>query len=48
MASNEDDRQLESQVSIAEKDYAQLLDEYSHLAPPADGELLHDGAARGD
>ena len=41
MASNEDDRQLESQVSIAEKDYAQLLDEYSHLAPPADGELLH-------
>ncbi|MEO8126743.1 MAG: 30S ribosomal protein S1 [Bryobacteraceae bacterium] len=49
MASNEDDRQIESQVSIAEKDYAQLaekdyaqlLDEYSHLAPPADGELLH-------
>lgn len=41
MASNEDDRQLESPEPIAEKDYVQLLDEYSHLAPPADGELLH-------
>lgn len=41
MAGNEDDRQLESQDPIAEKDYAQLLDEYSHLAPPADGEVLH-------
>lgn len=41
MASNEDDRQLESQGPIAEKDYVQLLDEYSHLAPPADGEVLH-------
>ena len=40
MASNEDDQPLESQGPIAEKDYAQLLDEYSHLAPPADGELL--------
>jgi small subunit ribosomal protein S1 len=40
MASNEDDRQLETQTPIEEKDYAQLLDEYSHLAPPADGELL--------
>jgi small subunit ribosomal protein S1 len=40
MASNEDDRQLESQAPMAEKDYAQLLDEYSHLAPPAEGELL--------
>src|SRR5665647_2313795 len=41
MASNEDDRQLESQGPIAEKDYVQLLDEDSHLAPPADGEVLH-------
>ncbi len=41
MAGNEDDRQLETQGPIAEKDYAQLLDEYSHLAPPAEGELLH-------
>src|SRR3982751_1642327 len=41
MASNEDDRQNESQLQSADVEYAQLLDDYSHYAPPADGELLH-------
>jgi small subunit ribosomal protein S1 len=41
MASNEDDRQIESQSQAADVEYAQLLDDYSHYAPPADGELLH-------
>src|SRR5689334_20230751 len=41
MASNEDDRQLDTQSATADVEYAQLLDDYSHYAPPADGELLH-------
>src|SRR5262245_21532445 len=47
MPGNEDDRQLESQASSNEEsqassnegDYAQLLDDYSHFAPPAEGEI---------
>lgn len=35
----EDDRQLDAQNPIAEGDYAQLLDDYSHFAPPAEGEI---------
>src|SRR5512138_2943131 len=39
MPGNEDDRQLESQLPGAEGDYAQLLEDYSHFAPPAEGEV---------
>ena len=39
MATN-DDQQMESNVLSAEGDYEQLLDDYSHFAPPAEGELL--------
>lgn len=46
MPGNEDDRQFEpedssfeAQPASAEGDYAQLLDDYSHFAPPAEGEL---------
>jgi len=39
MPGNEDDRQLEVQLPGQEGDYAQLLDDYSHFAPPAEGEI---------
>src|SRR4051812_48968303 len=39
MPSNEDDQNIESQ-SPTEGDYAQMLDDYSHFAPPAEGEVL--------
>jgi small subunit ribosomal protein S1 len=39
MPSNEDDRQPDSQ-SPGDGDYAQLLDDYTHFASPADGEVL--------
>jgi small subunit ribosomal protein S1 len=35
-----DERDLESGY-LAEDDFAQLLDDHSHLAPPAEGEILH-------
>lgn len=40
MTSNEDDRNIESQAPTNEGDYAQMLDDYSHFAPPAEGEVL--------
>ncbi len=44
MASNEDDRQPELPVpgepTPADAEYEQLIDDYSHFAPPAEGELL--------
>ena len=40
MTSNEDDRNIESQTPTNEGDYAQMLDDYSHFAPPAEGEVL--------
>ena len=40
MASRPEDSNLDLQVSADEVDYEQLLDDYSHLAPPHDGELL--------
>ncbi|MGH9631296.1 MAG: 30S ribosomal protein S1, partial [Bryobacteraceae bacterium] len=40
MASISDDQHLEPQMPAAEGDYAQLLDDYSHFAPPAEGEIL--------
>lgn len=39
MASNQDDRHSDMPVS-ADAEYEQLLDDYSHFAPPAEGELL--------
>src|ERR1700716_678846 len=39
MATN-DDQQMEANLLNAEGDYEQLLDDYSHFAPPAEGELL--------
>jgi small subunit ribosomal protein S1 len=41
MASNEDDQQQEQQAPVAENDYVQFLDEFSHLAPPSQGEVLN-------
>ena len=40
MPSNEDDQNSESQFPPTEGDYAQMLDDYSHFAPPAEGEVL--------
>jgi small subunit ribosomal protein S1 len=42
MPDNEEERQpdSDSQVSAGDGDYAQLLDDYSHFAPPSEGELL--------
>jgi hypothetical protein len=45
MASNEDDRQLESQGPIAEKDYAQLLRIESTLGQKASRVFLPQGGA---
>jgi small subunit ribosomal protein S1 len=39
MASNPDEPKLEPQLSD-ESDYEHLIEDYSHLAPPMDGELL--------
>jgi small subunit ribosomal protein S1 len=40
MASTADEQNLEAPVSAEETDYEQLIDDYSHFAPPHDGELL--------
>jgi small subunit ribosomal protein S1 len=40
MASQQDESKLDLPVSTEEEDYEQLLDDYSHLAPPHEGELL--------
>jgi len=40
MASTADEQNLEVPVSAEETDYEQLIDDYSHFAPPHDGELL--------
>jgi small subunit ribosomal protein S1 len=39
MPGNEDDRQIDALTPGQEGDYAQLLDDYSHFAPPAEGEV---------
>jgi small subunit ribosomal protein S1 len=40
MPSNEDDQIIDAQFPPSEDDYAQMLDDYSHFAPPAEGEVL--------
>ena len=40
MPSNEDDQNIEAPFPPTEADYAQMLDDYSHFAPPAEGEVL--------
>lgn len=40
MASRPDESNLDLPVSAEEPDYEQLIDDYSHLAPPHEGELL--------
>ncbi|HYL77905.1 MAG TPA: S1 RNA-binding domain-containing protein, partial [Bryobacteraceae bacterium] len=40
MASRADEHNLEVPVSTEEADYEQLIDDYSHFAPPHEGELL--------
>src|SRR5580700_8368971 len=40
MASRADEHKLNLPVSPEEADYEQLIDDYSHFAPPHDGELL--------
>src|ERR1700674_4102522 len=40
MASRADEHKLNVPVSAEEADYEQLIDDYSHFAPPHDGELL--------
>src|SRR3982750_2039396 len=40
MPSNEDDQNIESPFPPADGDYAQMLDDYSHFPPPAEGEVL--------
>jgi small subunit ribosomal protein S1 len=40
VASRTDEHNLDVPVSIDEADYEQLIDDYSHFAPPHDGELL--------
>lgn len=40
MINNEEDRLQDPQATNAEDEYAQLLDEYSHFAPPGEGELI--------
>lgn len=39
MPGNEDDRQPDTQQLPATEDYEQLLNDYSHFAPPAEGEI---------
>jgi len=40
MASRPDEQNLNLPVSTEESDYEQLIDDYSHFAPPHEGELL--------
>src|SRR5579871_3594420 len=40
MASRPDQSSIDLPVSAEEPDYEQLIDDYSHLAPPHEGELL--------
>ncbi len=40
MASRADEHKLNMPGSVEETDYEQLIDDYSHFAPPHDGELL--------
>jgi len=40
MASRADEHKLNVPVSAEDADYEQLIDDYSHFAPPHDGELL--------
>ena len=40
MASRTDEHKLDVPVSVDDADYEQLIDDYSHFAPPHDGELL--------
>lgn len=40
MATNQDELQTESSIISEIERYEQLIDEHSHLAPPAEGELL--------
>jgi small subunit ribosomal protein S1 len=40
MASTQDEQQQEAQALSEIEDYERLIDDYSHLAPPAEGELL--------
>src|SRR6202140_4279953 len=40
MASRADEQNLNPLVSAEEADYEQLIDDYTHFAPPHEGELL--------
>jgi len=40
MASNQDERQMEPMMPPEATDYEQLIDDYSHFSPPAEGEVL--------
>ena len=40
MASNQDDPRVRPQPSLPEEDYEHLLEDYSHFAPPSEGEVL--------
>jgi hypothetical protein len=40
MAGETMNRPVVSQAQTGEEDYEQLIDDYSHFAPPAEGELL--------
>ncbi len=40
MASNQDERQKEPVMPPEATDYEQLIDDYSHFSPPAEGEVL--------
>src|SRR5438128_1378897 len=40
MASQQDESKLDLPLSTEDTDYEQLIDDYSHLAPPHEGELL--------
>ena len=40
MANNQDDPRVRPQPSLPEEDYEHLLEDYSHFAPPSEGEVL--------
>jgi small subunit ribosomal protein S1 len=40
MANQQDDQRVRPQPALPEEDYEHLLEDYSHFAPPAEGELL--------
>lgn len=40
MASNSEERNFETPASAEDSDYEHLIEDYSHLAPPSEGELL--------